>query len=349
MRTTDLDVLRRADPAAAIADGPLTEQELHSLQLIKTRIATQERLDEGPAAAKPKLPARWQGMPRRAVLVGAAVAVVAGGSLVVADPFETKRAVAATPPLLHAELAVGGSARGELLQLAARAARDVTLPGDSGSAHSVRMRSWDLSIGVDKHDQVTSAVLPRETTLVWHGDRSGMMRTTAAEPYFPDAKDRKAWERGGPRQKPGTVLGEEKWRPGEYDPMYRYPLPTDPARLLAELTTTHRIDDMGTQELVVALTDLYHETVPVPGVRSAMLSLLADRGDVVALGSMTDRAGRTGRGFAVDGDGFGLPTRQVLIVDSTTGALLAAEEVLTKTAGRLPVRVPSVIGYTLYL
>ena len=44
------------------------------------------------------------------------------------------------------------------------------------------------------------------------------------------------------------------------------------------------------RELVVALTDLYRETVPVPGVRSATLSLLADRGDVVALGSMTDRA-----------------------------------------------------------
>jgi hypothetical protein len=131
--------------------------------------------------------------------------------------------------------------------------------------------------------------------------------------------------------------------------MCRYPLPTDPARLLAELKAHYAIEAKGTQELVVALTDLYQETMPVPRVRSAMLTLLADRGDVVALGAMTDRAGRTGRGFAVDGDGGGLPTRQVLIVDSATGALLANEEVLTKRAGRLPVRVPSVTGYTLYL
>jgi hypothetical protein len=67
------------------------------------------------------------------------------------------------------------------------------------------------------------------------------------------------------------VLGEQKWRPGGYDPTYRYPLPTDPARLLGELKRHHRIDAMGTQELVVALTDLYHETMPVPAVRSAVL------------------------------------------------------------------------------
>jgi hypothetical protein len=80
-----------------------------------------------------------------------------------------------------------------------------------------------------------------------------------------------------------------------------------------------------------------------------VLTLLADRSDVVALGSMTDRAGRAGRAFAVDGYGGRLPTRQVLIVGLTTGALLGDEEVLTKTAGRLRVRVPSVIAYTLYL
>jgi hypothetical protein len=44
---------------------------------------------------------------------------------------------------------------------------------------------------------------------------------------------------------------------------------------------------------------------------------------------------------------MGLPQRQILMFDTTTGALLASENLLTKTAGALGVAVPSVISYTL--
>jgi hypothetical protein len=44
---------------------------------------------------------------------------------------------------------------------------------------------------------------------------------------------------------------------------------------------------------------------------------------------------------------MGLPQRQIPMFDTTTGALLASENLLTKTAGALGVAVPSVISYTL--
>lgn len=63
---------------------------------------------------------------------------------------------------------------------------------------------------------------------------------------------------------------------------------------------------------------------------------------------MTDRAGRRGQAFAYDVD-RSLPKRWILIVGSQDGRLLALEEVLTKEAGKLNIRPPAVIGYTLFL
>jgi hypothetical protein len=44
-----------------------------------------------------------------------------------------------------------------------------------------------------------------------------------------------------------------------------------------------------------------------------------------------------------------LPTRYTVIFSADTGGLIADEQVLTTTAGKLNVAIPAVIGYTLYL
>ncbi|TDD62640.1 hypothetical protein E1263_02680 [Kribbella antibiotica] len=322
MKINELDALRRVDPAAGIPDGPLTEQELAGLTRIRTRAAAEQQV---ALATAPRKPVR-----RRLVLAGAAATVaVMGASVVVADPFgSTPVTMAATPPLLDRELAKGGPAKAELIALAAKAAQDTTVPGETGAVHTVRTQGWSLWTSVDG-DVATSEVVPGQTELTWSSaDRSG--KSVQKDP------------------KTGKVTDTTTWTAGTYTPQFSYPLPDDPERLLAELEVGHHIKENGPSALIAAISDLNRESAPTPAVRSALLTILSGQRKVVALGPITDRAGRTGPAFAVETDASGLPTRYILIFDPSTGKLLANEEVLTTRAGKLNVRVPSVISYALF-
>ncbi|TCC49607.1 hypothetical protein E0H75_14805 [Kribbella capetownensis] len=349
MNTNDLDTLKRVDPASGIPDGPLTPRELAGLQRIGSRLAAEEHVAPVNGIPAADVPARRGKVQRRAVLIGAAGAVaVAGAGVVVVHPFGSGGvAMAATPPLLDAELAQGRPGQTDLLALARKAGADKTLPGDAGS-HAVRMRAWYLSTAVDEKERVTSAIIPEEITRTWNSDLSGRMVVRTGQPYFPEASPKDS-RREGSVEKPGTVKGDESWPPGSYQPLFRYPLPSDPARLLATLKTDHPIDANGPGYLADVVTDVYKEATPTPAVRKAVLEVLAAHSGAVSLGTMTDRAGRRGQAFAVDSSYGGLPNRRVLIFDPATGRLWAKEEVLTKTAGRLNVRIPAVISYELYL
>lgn len=56
-----------------------------------------------------------------------------------------------------------------------------------------------------------------------------------------------------------------------------------------------------------------------------------------------------GQAFSAESSRSGLPTRYTFIVNPSSGTIQGQEEMLTKTAGKLNVPVPSVIGYTVYL
>jgi hypothetical protein len=350
MKTNDLDVLRRVDPAAGIPDGPQAELLLARLDRVRTRITAEQQV--GPVHPAVVATDRSRPVPRRTVLLGAAAgAVAAGAGLVAVDPFgSTGVAVAATPPVLDSELAPGRPAKGALLELAARAGRDRSVRGHAGDVHVVRTQSWDLATDVDGK-RVTSAVVPLERELRWSSDLTGHMVVKAGRPWIPaDPAYRKEWAReGNPKTPEGSVVDEMTWSRGSYQTAFHYPLPSDPQQLLAELKVGNDFDLNGTSQLIGSVADIYQETMPAPAVRSAVLTVLAGRSDVVALGAIKDRAGRTGLAFATDSASSGLPTRYVVIFDPATGALLTAEEVLTKNAGELNVRIPSVISYTLFL
>lgn len=278
---------------------------------------------------------------RRLAVIGIAsviaVALVVGLPLL---PWRTAApAFAATPPLLTGELATGvagAPAAAELNRLAVAAERS-SARGRLGS----RFATWDLTTRVHGGEPVRSAVVPLEVSL--------------------DVAADGAWRRVAAYGRPvaGDVNAAEIPRPGEIESDGTYPrsraprifperLAGDPAGLREQLAAAHPIDDLGTAELVVALTDLAREQTPGPRSRAAALRLLAEAGDVRQLGPLTDRLGRSGRGFAVDSDLTGLPTRYVLIVDPQTGRLLASEQVLTERAGRLAVEVPAVISYVVF-
>lgn len=213
----------------------------------------------------------------------------------------------------------------------------------------VRTESWALSTRFDGK-QVRSAVVPEITELSWNADRSGHLTIRTGQPYFPNSDYRSAWKSDGSPGKPGKIIRQETWSPGQYSPMFpNLPLPAGERRLLATLKAGHPIDQLGTGELMVAINDVYNESQPGGEVRASLLRLLAARLDVIYLGQVADRAGRSAECFAVDSTRTGLPERQLAMFSPTTGSLLASEEILTEDPGRLGVHIPSVVSYRLYL
>ncbi|WP_353509707.1 hypothetical protein [Intrasporangium sp.] len=300
-----------------------------------------ERIIALPRAAgvEPQKPRHAHG--RRLAVIGVASGIAL--ALVLGMPFLPWRsappALAATPPLLTGQLApgtTGPAVANELDRLASIAARS-DVPGRPGS----RYATWDLATRVHGAEPVRSAVVPLEVSVDVLPDGSWHRRATYGQPVAGDvtAPDLPA---------AGEVVSDEVFASERAPRMFPVQLATDAAGLREQLEAAHPIDTLGTAELFVALTDLAKEQAPAPGTRAATLGLMAGPPDVRALGAMTDREGRMGRGFAVDSDVSGLPTRYVLIVEPQSGRLLASEQVLTTRAGRLAVDVPAVISYVVF-
>ena len=96
--------------------------------------------------------------------------------------------------------------------------------------------------------------------------------------------------------------------------------------------------------------DLLRQTVAAPQLRAALYRVAAGLGGVELVGSMTDRAGRTGKAVSMTNDqsSRGLE-RRVLIFDPETSVLLAEEGVLLQKVDWLDAEPPLVIGYNTYL
>ena len=192
---------------------------------------------------------------------------------------------------------------------------------------------------------MTVAVVPEQVQLSWKADGSAVSRVVAGQTYFPTEAYRRAWEAAGATRGGRHADQRRGVRPGAVPPGLPRQRPRRPvAALRAYLSTGHPIDSHGTGELFIAVTDLAREWRLTPAVDSALMGVLAQAPDVRILGTVTDRAGRTGTAVATDSSFTGLPMRYVLVFDPHTGGLLASEEWLTTTAGALDVPVPSVIA-----
>lgn len=117
--------------------------------------------------------------------------------------------------------------------------------------------------------------------------------------------------------------------------------------LRRQLQIAHPVEN-GVQSVLAAITDLYREAAPGPGVRAGILRVLAEQPGLTVEGTVTDRAGRTGVGYSIVHSGGGLPKQVTLIFDPYTGRLLDAESVLIESAGALNVPIPSVLSYEIY-
>ena len=287
----------------------------------------------GGPAASPELGPR-PGPSRRSrlalsVAAAVALALVAASRGTQPRAAERRRLRGHPPPLVYLPAGTAQDASTLLTEIAARTA---PLPDTTGAGRYayVETLNWDLFTTVNG-ERVTSEVVSQHRHQWAANDGSGRTVVTA--------------------KPPGGRTVREDW-PASGDPAdLMWPLRSlsgDDASLARQLGAGHPAAN-GPAGRFEAVKDAYLQMPLPPTVRAAMLRYLAATPGVVVTGNVTDRAGRDGIGFSVDSDYTGLPTRYTFIIDPDDGRLLGSEDMLTTTAGRLNVPVPSVIGYTVFL
>jgi hypothetical protein len=191
------------------------------------------------------------------------------------------------------------------------------------------------------------SVLVPQRREIWLGsDDSGWLRETDGQGSFLTPADRAAWVAAG---RPSLAGGTSNTRfgPGclSLGPPDLAALPTDPSALAADISA-RRIEGgpPGPAEDFVQIGDLLRETDASPALRAALYQVAARIPGVIALGTVTDHAGRSGTGLAYDAAG----TRQELIFDPATSALLGEQYTVIGGAGAHE-PVGTDVGWAVYL
>jgi len=279
---------------------------------------------------------RWRmRMPRLAAI--ASVAVLAAGIAVVYPlAAADEAALAATPPSLSVQYEAGGQpARSHLLAMA-----DALRPGPepaAGAITYVKTRTWALSTAAA--DGKAAAALIQFQEELWRApDGSGLSRSSWLPPQFADENQRRQWERLGGDSPTGTRT--VRYKPGERTATPAEPPSADPHRLATQLYA-HQPRENGPKSAVRAVADVYRDWVLPFDVRVRVLRFLADQEGLTYRGRATDREGREGVAITADSKG----ERDLIILDPTTGRLLAHENVLTEKPKGLSIKVPAVFSY----
>jgi hypothetical protein len=338
----DLQALRRALPVPADREFPAGHYHQHEEHLMTSWLQMARKDTQAPR--RPATPQRTRRRGLAALGVAAALGGLTLGATVLLPGTSSTRAVAATPkPLTYVHDAPPQDAAKILAQFADIAARqpDTTV---TGTEH-IKIRGWYLNSSPDAvaNGQAASAVVATDTESWTTPNGATHYVSHSDAPEFPNAAARNVWKDHGWPMGPGNPEADDTsthmW-PGR--------TPTDPTALKTWLELGHPVTN-GPDETLVAITDLLREQVLSAPERAAVLRVLATVPGLTYQGTTTDRAGRTGKAFALDNSLGGLPSRQTLIIDPATGRILDDERVLTKTAGMLGVPIPSVIEYTVYL
>jgi len=131
--------------------------------------------------------------------------------------------------------------------------------------------------------------------------------------------------------------GQSSWTGRATDPFDRPP-PSNPADLLAHLLTAAGPEQPRPQHIVGGVAMLYERQAIARPVRAAVLRLLAAQPGLLVRTGVTDRIHRPGMDVILPYiDRGGVPRRDVLTIDATTGVLLAAFGTI---AGAIPSQDP---------
>jgi hypothetical protein len=218
--------------------------------------------------------------------------------------------------------------------------------------------------GSPDHPNGYCALVPVNREIWIKADGSGRIVESRGEPIWFGPADRAAWQaEGSPdlRGQPSdtrfgrTPPGVDPWVP-QAGPGSLYYQNVDALRTDLGVLR-HMIDERAAAnggatdyERFTIVGDLLRETVAAPKVRAALYRVAAGLNGVELVGSMTDRAGRTGTAVSMTNDqsSRGLEQR-VLIFDPQTSSLLAEEDVLLHKVDWLDAEPPLIIGYNTYL
>lgn len=325
----DKKILKQIDPARSVDDWPATPP---------FDWPTVERELSPPAMQK-----QWK---RRAVLgaaVASAAAIAGAGVLQVSGPSDP--VLAATPqPLALQYDKDAPAARDALLELASAVEAGPSGNEQRGRRFSfVRVGQWSLDMSSSAEQGSVVAVIPQVISTWRAADGTGKIATASLNRSDvgekPDVQAlMTAAERG--------EIQVRDYAAGQLAAIVDDPIPHD-VDALGDALFAHQPQDKGAQSAVRAIADLYRATAVEREVRVAALRFLARADGVLLRGETTDRLGR--RGLAVSVDSKDGDTRDLLVFDHRTGWLLAYESIFLRRPEKLPVQVPAVFSYVLYL
>jgi len=209
------------------------------------------------------------------------------------------------------------------------------------------------------------ALVPVEREIWIAADGSGRLVEARGEPIWFGPADEAAWMAAGSPDLRGDPISDTRFGPmpsgAEPGTLQLWPgslhyedldaLPTDVDSLRAVIDARAAAGGGANDyQRFIVVADLLRETVGTPDLRAALYRVAAGLGGVELIGSVTDRAGRTGTAVAMTGNpsGVGLE-RHTLIFDPETSMLLAEEQVLLAKVDWLDADPPIVIGYSTYL
>lgn len=275
--------------------------------------------------------------------------LIVAGVLVIGPGGGSQSAYAATPPVLPyttTAIAPGGPVLDRIA-----AAADHQLPPllRTGPYRYVRTEGWALNSAVSG-GHVTSALESHQSE-AWRlpGGR-GRIRATTGESLVDRVGSRRTLAVLAKPAKQTIILGQGDYQLEPLLNLATLPYQDPSAFAMAVQRDTNARIPAGAH-LGEAIAALFQEQ-PIPSAdRAKVWRLLATIPGVTYRGQLADRIGRPGMAITLDDDAtaFGLPGRYLYIIDPATGQLLEYDDILTTDPGKLNVRVPAILGLTVYI
>ena len=202
----------------------------------------------------------------------------------------------------------------------------------SESLRQADTTSWSLAVNDAGEPEQAVEIEPTVTTLRWAADLSGSQRVVAGTPFYADGTS--GMVRDAPR--PGTVIDERTFSPGEYPAAVSDADTYGPVQLRA-LLHEQAPDRTRPGDAFLAVLGLMGEWTLTPAQHAILLGELLRYDGLTAAGTATDRLGRVV--VVLQGETSAPGQTASLLISATTGHIVGIEDVVTD--GISPLRVPA--------
>ncbi|QNA92807.1 MULTISPECIES: hypothetical protein [unclassified Microbacterium] len=264
---------------------------------------------------------------------GGVTAAVASTALAFAIFSPQGAAVAGTPAPLDFS---GSNTIAQLVDDADAALAET--PGPTMPLRTVKTASWSFSVDVDTK---TSTVAPQLSTLTWEPDGSGRMIILAGVPYDPtDAVASNAAE----VTSSGEVVTDLVMAPGDFDTPWTAVPGETRDDMVAMLRAFGMPEDPTAYEVEMAFAAVLDQWTLTDAQHRELLLLLEEAGGGDALGTSTDRLGRTVTGVRVQSpDGA---VSDLVLVSRDTGRIVGVERTVLTADELFP--AGAIISYQMW-